>query len=198
MVKVAKATDETPRGTILRVATELFGRQSYPATSMRDIASEVGILAGSLYAHIDGKETLLLEIIQQGIAEFLAAVRAGLAAEGSAEAKLRAMILAHVRVVAKHPQKTQIVFHQWRYLSEGKQRIVREDRAAYQELFTDIIEAGARDGSFGADIDVRISVLSILGALNWTPEWLSSDGPIPVEEVASRLSDAMLKGILSR
>jgi AcrR family transcriptional regulator len=186
------------REAILVAATQLFSDKGYAGTTMRDIAKAVGVLPGSLYAHIDGKETLLLEIIQQGIAEFLDAVSAGLAEEGSADDKLRAMILAHVLVVAKQPQKTQIVFHQWRYLSDDKQRIVRVERAAYQALFRDVLESGVRDGTFGTDIDVRVTVLSILGALNWTPEWLSPDGPIPVEEIASRLSDSVLKGVLAR
>ena len=34
---------------IYEVATRLFGDQSYPATSMRDISQAVGILPGSLY-----------------------------------------------------------------------------------------------------------------------------------------------------
>ena len=45
---------------IYEVATRLFGDQSYPATSMRDISQAVGILPGSLYSHISGKEALLL------------------------------------------------------------------------------------------------------------------------------------------
>jgi AcrR family transcriptional regulator len=198
MARTTTATDSTPRETIVRVATDLFGRNSYPGTSMRDIASEVGILAGSLYAHIDGKETLLLEIIEQGIGEFLDAVQAAYDADGTADEKLRAMILAHVKVVAKQPQRTQIVFHQWRYLSDVNQRRVRDRRGAYESLFTLVLEDGVSDGSFAADIDIRITVLSILGSLNWTPEWLSSDGPIPVEELAARLSDAMMKGVLGR
>lgn len=198
MTRTTTATDGTPRETIIRVATELFGRRSYPGTSMRDIASEVGILAGSLYAHIDGKETLLLEIIEKGIDEFLEEVTKAFDAEGTADQKLRAMILAHVEVVAKQPQRTQIVFHQWRYLSDEKQRIVRDRRAAYEALFTRMLEVGVADGSFAADIDVKITVLSILGSLNWTPEWLSADGPAGVDEVGVRLSDAMLKGVLGR
>jgi AcrR family transcriptional regulator len=198
MARTTTATDSTPRETIIRVATDLFGRNSYPGTSMRDIASEVGILAGSLYAHIDGKETLLLEIIEQGIEEFLEVVKNAFDAEGTADQKLRAMILAHVRVVAKQPQRTQIVFHQWRYLNEANQRLVRDRRGAYESLYTAVLEMGVADGSFAADIDVRITVLSILGSLNWTPEWLSSDGPISVEELSVRLSDAMMKGVLGR
>ncbi|MCK5892617.1 TetR/AcrR family transcriptional regulator [Aeromicrobium sp.] len=198
MARTATASDRTPRDTIVRVATELFGRNSYPGTSMRDIASEVGILAGSLYAHIDGKENLLLEIIEHGIEEFVEEVTVAFEGAGSASERLRAMILAHVRIVAKQPRRTQIVFHQWRYLGAENQRRVRKRRAAYEALFTRLLEEGVADGSFAADIDVRVTVLSILGSLNWTPEWLSSDGPIPVEELSDRLSDALMKGVLGR
>lgn len=198
MAKTATASDSTPRETIVRVATELFGRNSYPGTSMRDIANEVGILAGSLYAHISGKETLLLEIIETGIEEFLEKVEEAYALDRTADEKLRAMVLAHVTIVAKQPQRTQIVFHQWRYLGEENQRRVRERRDAYEKLFTAVLEEGVADGSFAADIDVKVTVLSILGALNWTPEWLSADGPTSVEELSVRLSDAMIKGVLGR
>lgn len=192
------AADSTPRETIIRVATDLFGRKSYPATSMRDIAGEVGLLAGSLYAHISGKEALLLEIIKEGIEDFYTPVKSAFESDGSAEDRLRAMILAHVQVVAKQPQRTQIVFHQWRYLGEQNQRRVRERRSEYESLFTLVLEEGVADRSFASDIDVRVTVLSILGSLNWTPEWLSSDGPTPVEELSVRLADAMMKGVLSR
>lgn len=198
MTKTVVAPGSTPRAEIVRVATELFGRQSYPGTSMRDIAAEVGILAGSLYAHIAGKEALLLEIIERGIEEFYGQVKRAFDSNGSADEKLRAMILAHVKVVAKHPQRTLIVFHQWRYLSEENQRRVRQRRREYESLFTLVLEEGVADGSFSSEIDVRVTVLSILGSLNWTPEWLSSDGPTPVEELSERLSDAMIKGVLGR
>lgn len=198
MTKIAAAADLTPREAIVRVATELFGRKSYPATSVRDIAGEVGVLAGSLYAHIAGKEELLLEIIERGIEEFYGEVTRAYKSEEFADAKLRAMILAHVKVVAKQPQRTQIVFHQWRYLGEENQRRVRERRGDYESLFTLVLEEGVAEGSFAADIDVKVTVLSILGSLNWTPEWLSSDGPTSVEELSVRLSDAMMKGVLGR
>lgn len=198
MTRTAAAADSTPRETIVRVATELFGRNSYPGTSMRDIASEVGLLAGSLYAHIAGKKTLLLEIIEQGIEEFYEQVKSAFESDGSADDKLRAMILAHVKIVAKQPLRTQIVFHQWLYLSDENQRRVRERRNEYESLFTLVLEEGVTDGRFASDIDLKVTVLSVLGSLNWTPEWLSPDGPTPVEELSVRLADAMMKSVLGR
>ena len=48
------------REVIADVAVKLFGEHGYTGTTMRDIAEAVGVLPGSLYAHIDSKETLLL------------------------------------------------------------------------------------------------------------------------------------------
>jgi AcrR family transcriptional regulator len=194
----APAPVERPRETILRVATELFGERSYPATSMRDIAGRVGILAGSLYVHIDGKESMLLEIIDGGILEFLDRVRRAEASATAPSEKIRAMVRAHVSVAAANPQRTLVVFHQWRYLSEANQIQVREHRRQYENLFTQAVKAGVEAGDFAEDLDVRITVLTILGALNWTPEWLSPDGPVSVDELGERLADSLLRGLEAR
>jgi TetR/AcrR family transcriptional regulator, cholesterol catabolism regulator len=189
---------ERPREAILRVATRLFGESSYPATSMRDIASEIGILAGSLYAHIDGKESVLLEIIEGGINEFIDRVGAAAAGKELADERIRAMIHAHLSVVAANPQRTLIVFHQWRYLGQTNQALVRERRRKYENLFTQVIKDGVSEGIFSADLDQRITLLTILGALNWTPEWLSADGPGSVEKIGDKLADSLLSGLLTR
>lgn len=199
MAKITKTSGEpTPRAAIVRAAAELFGRQSYPATSIRDIANAVGVLPGSLYAHIESKEALLLEIVDTGIGEYLDAVsRAARAHEGAGD-RFLAMVRAHLGIVARNPEQTLVVFRQWRYLSEPAQSVVRRRRKQYEQLFTDVVEAGVRDGAFAPGIDVRIAVLSVLGALNWTPEWLSSSGPRSVDEVARELAGAMVNGVRGR
>ena len=188
---------ERPRESILRAATRLFGQRSYQATTMRDIAGEVGILAGSLYAHISSKEALLLEIIEDGISEFID--RVGAAGKGAApDERLRAMIKAHVAIVSENPERTLIVFHQWRYLGPELQKRVRQRRRAYENLFTSVFADGVAKGQFSDELDARVTRLTILGALNWTPEWLSSRGPASVEQVGDRIADVLLAGARKR
>lgn len=199
MAKIAKGSVEaTPRAAIVRAATTLFGERTYPATSMRDVADEVGVLSGSLYAHIESKEGLLLEIVEGGVQEFLDAVTAAAGSQGTAADRLSAMIRAHIDVVIRDPQRTLVVFHQWRYLGDVAQASVRRRRREYQELFADVVRSGVGDGTFSPDLDVRIAVLALLGSLNWTPEWLSSRGPRAVEDLARDLTDATLSGVLAR
>ena len=178
-------------------AIELFGLQGYTGTSMRDIAKSVGVLPGSLYAHINSKEALLVEIIEDGIDRFLSQAEPHVAADGPPVERLRAMIVAHVEVVADHPERSLVVFHQWRFLGPENIPLAIQRRREYERCFVDVVEQGIADGSLKGDLNPRIAVLTMLGALNWTPEWFSPDGRHSPTEVGELMADTLLGGILS-
>lgn len=185
------------RDVIRNHAIRLFGKQGYTGTSMRDIASAVGVLPGSLYAHIASKEALLVEIVDEGISRFLDRVEPHVAGEGAPVDRLRAMIVAHVEVVAEQPEHSQVVFHQWRYLADENRPFAIGRRRDYERCFVKVVEQGILDGSLKPDLNPRIAVLTILGALNWTPEWFSPDGKLSPAEVGDLMAGTLLGGILS-
>jgi TetR/AcrR family transcriptional regulator, cholesterol catabolism regulator len=186
------------RDAVFQAATRLFGERGYAGTTMRDIAQAVGILPGSLYAHIESKEAVLLAIIDDGVDRFNEAVddvdRAALAPDMA----LREAIRRHLEIVADNPQRTLIVFHQWRFLDEDNRRRLLAKRARYEDFFARTFRRGVSDGVLDGSIDPKVAVLGILGALNWTPEWLSPEGPATPAEIADRLADALLRGALAR
>lgn len=185
------------KGSILEASTRLFGAQGYAGTTMRDIATAVGVLPGSLYTHISNKEALLLEIVEAGIDQFLT-LGPTVDAQDEPEGALRTLIRGHVEIVAENPERTLVVFHQWRFLGgESLQRVV-EKRRQYEELFTALVERGISSGAFDADLDVRVTVLVILGTLNWTPEWYSPTGPETPEQLGNRIADTLVNGLRSR
>ncbi|MES2097028.1 MAG: TetR/AcrR family transcriptional regulator [Pseudomonadota bacterium] len=187
-----------PRSSILNATIRLFGQQGYTGTSMRDIAKEVGVLPGSLYAHIDSKETLLLEIVDAGINGFLSAVEPIVDLPLPAEERLRRAIRAHVEVVAENPERSLVVFHQWRFLSDGNLAAAIEHRRRYERAFVRIFESGVEAGVFEKTLNKRIAVLTILGALNWTPEWYSADGPATASQLGDMMADSLLSGLFVR
>src|SRR5215210_4346438 len=85
---------------IYSTARSLFSERGYPATTVRDIAREMNMQAGSLYAHIDSKEDVLWEIVSRAAAQFLAAVEPIALSERPPAAKLREMVRAHVHVLS--------------------------------------------------------------------------------------------------
>jgi AcrR family transcriptional regulator len=57
------APSETSKQAIVRVATRMFARHGYAATSLRQIAREVGVDAALIIRHFGSKEALFLESI---------------------------------------------------------------------------------------------------------------------------------------
>jgi AcrR family transcriptional regulator len=188
----------SPRDAIFAAATHLFSERGYNGTSMRDIAKAVGILPGSLYAHISSKDDVLLEIIEGGVDRFNAAVDALEAREHSPGPALREAIREHLRIVADDPERTQVVFHQWRFLGEDNRARLLGKRERYADFFMRTLTTGIEQGVFNARLDPKIAVLTVLGALNWAPEWFSPVGPASPTEVADKITESLMGGLLAR
>lgn len=185
------------RAAINDAAVRLFGQQSYTATSMRDIAKAVGVLPGSLYAHISSKEELLFDIVDAGVTDFLNAVEPFAAGTDAPAVRMRGAIKAHVMEAAANPERSLVVFHQWRFLGPQAMADAMEKRRRYERIFLAILEDGIADGTFDATINKRVAMLAILGALNWVPEWYSPTGAATPDALGEMMADTLLGGILS-
>ncbi|WP_280377146.1 TetR/AcrR family transcriptional regulator [Nocardia wallacei] len=64
------------REAIVRAATAAFARDGYHATSMADIAAEVGISSTAVYRHFRGKQDLLGETLLSGLDSVLSRLAA--------------------------------------------------------------------------------------------------------------------------
>ncbi|MBK8860898.1 MAG: hypothetical protein IPN48_08245 [Sphingomonadales bacterium] len=89
-----------------------------------------------------------------------------------------------------------MVFHQWRFLSPANLPEAIKRRRQYEACYVQAFEEGVQEGLIRTDLNLRIAVLAILGALNWTPEWFSPDGRLSAAEVGDLMADALLGGIL--
>jgi AcrR family transcriptional regulator len=180
---------------IEEAAIRLFGERTYPVVGMRDISEAVGILPGSLYVHIRKKEDILFRIVQRGIQNYLDVIASAAASGRSAPDKLRAAIVAYVRVLAGTLPQTRVAFHQWTYLSPPLREQVVDLRRQYENLFTRIVTDGIEKKEFRAVPNSRIAVLAIIGMLNSATEWFSPDGGLSAEEVGQLLADSALSGL---
>lgn len=186
------------RIAIVEAASSLFSEFGYNGTTMRDIATRVGTLPGSLYSHIKSKEEILLEIVATGIHRFLEIEDEVRALDGSAEDKLRHAVIAHLKVVSENPERMLIVFHQWRFLTEPNLSSAIRLRRRYAAAFSDILKEGIASGEFTPNLDPKVEVFSILGALNWAPEWYSPNGPYSPEQIGNKMTDTLLYGLRPR
>lgn len=180
---------------IEREAVRLFGEKSYPMTGMRDLSERVGILPGSLYAHISNKEELLLRIVESGIRNYTEAIAPHANAAGPADERLRGAVHAHMTVLAATREQTRVTFQQWRYLGEENRAIVIQRRQEFEDLFSRILADGIVSGVFRPVAHRRVVVLGVIGALNMATDWYSPHGPLTPADIADALADSFLQGL---
>lgn len=180
------------RADVVATAGRMFAEKGYHGTSMRDLGRALGLLGSSLYSHIDSKEDLLVEVVDEGARLFLDSARRATAAEGSAPDRLRALIAGHVDVVLDHHDVVRTYLNEARMLDPGHRARVVDSRDAYEQVFRDVIEAGVADGSFRDGADVKIMAIFILSVLNALERWYRPAGELGREGLVDAIHASAL------
>ena len=183
------------KAQIDRTATALFRARGFAATSMRELATELGLEAGSLYSHIKSKEEILHRVCF-GLAEaFFADFEAATSGAGTPTAtQLRQAIEAHVRVLTRDSAASAVFLHEWRHLSEPARTEFLALRDRYEAGFRGLIQRGIAAGELHAP-DAVFATLTLLASLNWLPNWYRPEGKLSPDEIAHRLSEQLMLGL---
>jgi AcrR family transcriptional regulator len=190
---MATAKLET-RQVIRHTAKKMFKERGYAATSMRDLAREVGIEAASLYNHLSSKEELLHEICFDIAEQFFQAFQAAIAEEKNPSKKLKAAIKAHIGVIATNLDASAVFFHEWIFLKEPELSKFKKLRYDYELGFRNLIQIGIKEKDF-KELNVKIAVFTIFSALNATYDLYKSNEKLTQEEIAESISNLLLKGL---
>lgn len=172
-------TSEVIRATAL----DLFYRQGYEATTLRQVADGVGIKVGSVYNHITGKEELLAEIMQSVMEKIIAAVHDAI--EGLPDDPVERFdraFAAHIRFHAEHARATFVGNSELRSLSHATLEDVLARRAAYESFLRQLVEDIAVRTD-AAVIDPQLQTYSFLAMGHHVASWYRPDGPRPLEEI---------------
>ena len=176
-------------------ATALFRARGYAATSMRELATALGLEAGSLYSHIKSKEEILHRVCFGLAAEFFTGFDAATAESAApVAAQLRQAIEAHVRVLTQDGAASAVFLHEWRHLSEPARTEFLALRDRYEAGFRTLIARGLGTGELHAP-DAAFAALTLLASLNWLPSWYRPTGKLSPDEIAHRLAEQLLKGL---
>ncbi|NMP23231.1 helix-turn-helix transcriptional regulator [Sulfobacillus sp. DSM 109850] len=167
----------------MEAAAELFAEKGFRATTVRDIAEEAGVLSGSLYAHIDTKEDLYLEIVRRAADDFSRAVRPWADAGLAPAEKLGRMIRAHLEVIGASRAWARVYLDDDNQLSDATRRQARQLRRDYERWWDQVLEEGMASGAFQVP-DETMARLFILSALNGMIRWFRPDGRLTAEQVA--------------
>ena len=84
---------------MLTVASELFAKKGFEATSIRDIATAAGMMSGSLYYHFASKEDLYIAVQDASVSKIFNAVSSAIVDIADAWERLEAAAIAHAEAL---------------------------------------------------------------------------------------------------
>lgn len=194
---MAESLNINRKDQIVDAAALLFKQKGYAATSMRDLATELGIEAASIYHHIKSKEELLESICFDMANKFISNAKEVNDIYFNAEEKLRMAIKLHIETITENQNQSAVFLSEWRNLSEPKLSLFKQLRNQYENQFTIILIDGENEDIFD-HTDKKFAVLSILSTINFVNEWYKPEGKMNAAEIAEKLSNFIMGGLRKR
>jgi AcrR family transcriptional regulator len=138
-------------------------------TRIEDLAEHAGIAKGTLYLYFESRESLARAVVDAGFEELGRHVDAAVARERGMEARVDALIRAHLEVLAAHPDLLR-VFHQARGVLKFARPEWRPLRRSLESHVARIARAlapsGAEPSTFGS-LARRLRIASdLFGAIS--------------------------------
>ncbi len=165
------------RQRILDVAASLFLERGYKATSLREIASAVGMKAGSLYYHFASKEVLLQAILQRGMDVMVEAFGEAEAATRDADPRTRfaAHVRAHLAALFEYGPYTAAHVTTFRTAPPSVCEAIVRERDAYEAMWTELLRELRDDGVLADDIPIGLARLTLFGSMNSSVDWFDRE-----------------------
>lgn len=180
---------------MLRRAIELFNNRGYDATSMGDLAAELGLTKSAIYHHVAGKEALLTAALDEALEGLEAAVSVtASAAEGtSAQQRLRTAIDESVRILLDHLPAVTLLLRV-RGNNAVELDALRRRRLVNDQLAT-LVRAAVAEGAVRDDIPPEVISRLLFGTVNSLVEWYHPEGPVDREQLAGWVTSSVFDGL---
>jgi AcrR family transcriptional regulator len=188
---------EKRRKQIVEAATELFARQGFYKTTIKDIAKKAGISYGVVYLYVREKEDVLLLVLQQVVNAYAAEIPKAMAGVADPLERLVRAVEAYCRVVDKHRAATVLAYRSTKSLTSDRRVVIQKLETETNNL---ILEAVHDCIKAGLVRDLNVDVLTyqiVLVAHGWALKSWYFKSRIGLDVYIADSLDILLAGILS-
>lgn len=189
-----KSKPKTRLEEVLESAANIFFAKGFHATSIEDVARDVGMLKGSLYYYIKSKEDLLFRLLLAGIEDGDAFIAQQIDPQGEPVAQLEGAIRAQIDYIIQNRVPFGLFLQEFDSLSGKRQHKVISVMSRYNKRFVELVRKGQEEGKLIAG-EPWIIVNGILGMCNWLYRWYDPDQAGDPKQIKSVFVRMILEGI---
>ena len=197
MAKIRQRKNSTRKETIIETAARLFRERGFSATSMRDLAEQVGVEAASLYNHINSKAEILQELCFKVANKFMGHIDKVDASDISAIKKIEAILRFHIQQMVNHYEEVYVSDREWKHLTDPYLSNIQTQRRVYRQRIASVIEEGIRKNEI-KKIDAPTAVLIMLHAVSGIESWHRSKEKITGEMLEENMIAILIGGLQNK
>ena len=183
----------SPLGTrdrLVEAAVELFATHGFHAIGLRDLASYVGLQAGSLYHHIENKQCLLFELIESALSDLLAITKLRMEKAETPSERVCCFVQAFVSFTLNEKHRLVLITRELVNLTEEHKYHAEQLKNNYRILLYEII-ADAYGVDHEPDESIYLITNAVIGMLYGQLQW--NDGDITEQHLTELLSGCALR-----
>jgi AcrR family transcriptional regulator len=184
-----RSADDEDLSAILATARDLFYEVGFHGTTVRDIASQVGVTVPALYYHHANKEAILAALLDRSIESVIERCEQALSeADDDPAERFHNLIECLVLYMANH-RKSAAMDAEIRALSPAARKRYSIERRRVEQMLADTITAGVAAGAFEVTSPTD-TARALLGMIQAITVWFSpGGGRLTAPELAARYVD---------
>lgn len=187
----------TRREELIKTAVELFSRQGFNGTSIRDIARSRGISTANMYHHFKNKEDLFfasLEYLTRMLPERLEEVWQE---NVDPLERFKQLLKVHLTVTRSYQKEAKIFLLDQDLVSKKHTVKLQQIKKKVLEIYFRHVESLHQAG-YVATRHTKILAFNILAVINWYLRWYKPDGPLSGEEINDEVIAFILYGAVGK
>lgn len=185
----------TTQERLRQTALDLFSSQGYQSTSLRDLATHLGVQAGSIYNHIENKQSLLFELMEEVLDELLVETRRSIKRGSTAPARLRLFVQAFVNFQTRERKRLALIDREAINLSGEQRECIATLQAEYAQCLRSVISTEVTAAGL-SPCRTQILISAIVGMLQSLPLWNLHEATLPSSELVDQLTN-MITGAIN-
>ena len=197
MGRPISASHELRRDEILNVAAGCFARQSYPASSMNDIAAACGASKARLYHYYESKEAILFDLLDRYTQKLLVSIgQVQATAQRQAldeRATLHELIRAFLREYETSATRHAALLGSTQFLGPAQREVILDRQRDVVAAVTRFLRRAYPERVLPHN--QTAVAMTLFGMINWTFTWLRPDGSMSYADFAEQVIALLDRGL---
>ena len=182
-------------GVIVEAAANLFDKNGYLETSLKDISTAARLSKGGIYHYFSNKHEILYFILDNYMDRLLVGLEEELNEIPDAPSKIQFVLFRHLRHYNKQVPEARALLNHAHNLPSEDYNVIAGKQKKYAKIMTGVL-SDLFNGRMASDKLKAISYI-LFGMCNSIMYWYDPEGPISLEDLSQMCYDIFMDGTTS-